>query len=331
MENETNRKPLLHVENLCKYFQITKHETLKAVDGISFDIFKGETLGVVGESGCGKSTLGRCIVRLYKPTSGKIEYDGQDITTLKNRAEELNYCKRVQMIFQNPYSSLNPRMTVLDTVGEGIRLYHKDYNRQQVSDAVEELLEKVGLGRDHISRFMHEFSGGQKQRIGIARALSVNPEFIVCDEPISALDVSIQAQVINMLKHLQKDMGLTYMFIAHDLSMVKYISDRIVVMYLGSVMEECSARVLYEHPLHPYTQGLLSAIPEPDPIRAKQAKDIIKGEIPSPINPKPYCKFAGRCPFVEPICRQSIPELREIEPGHLIACHLAEKMKGEKA
>lgn len=329
MPDEKTREPLVRVEGLCKYFQITKRDTLKAVDDISFDVYKGETLGVVGESGCGKSTMGRCLVRLYNPTAGKITYDGTDINTLKTREDQLKYCKKVQMIFQNPYSSLNPRMTVLDTVGEGIRLYHRDYTHEQVVEAAVQLLEKVGLGRDHLSRFMHEFSGGQKQRIGIARALSVDPEFIVCDEPISALDVSVQAQVVNMLKDLQKEMGLTYLFIAHDLSMVKYISDRIVVMYLGSVMETCDADTLYNRPLHPYTQALLSAIPEPDPVRAKQAKEIIKGEIPSPINPKPYCKFAGRCPFAQDICRQSIPPLCEVEPGHMVACHFPRTQEGE--
>lgn len=321
MQND-QRQPLIQVEHLCKYFQISKKETLKAVDDLNFSVYKGETLGVVGESGCGKSTMGRCLVRLYKPTSGTVTYDGADITKLADRSAEQAYCKQVQMIFQNPYSSLNPRMTVVDVVSEGIRLYHKDYSKAQVNEVVVDLLERVGLGQEHMSRFMHEFSGGQKQRIGIARALSVNPSFIVCDEPISALDVSIQAQVINMLKRLQKELGLTYLFIAHDLSVVKYISDRIIVMYLGSMMEECDADTLYRRPLHPYTQALLSAIPEADPIKARAGADIIKGEIPSPINPKPYCKFAGRCPRARDICKQSIPPLREIEPGHKVACHL---------
>lgn len=313
---------MLRVHELCKYFPISKKETLKAVDGVSFDLHWQETLGVVGESGCGKSTLGRCIVRLYTPTSGTITYNGRDITQLKTREETQAYCKEVQMIFQNPYSSLNPRMTVLDVVSEGIRLYHKDWSREQIKDAVVSLLERVGLGEEHLSRFVHEFSGGQKQRIGIARALSVNPKFIVCDEPISALDVSIQAQVINMLRHLQEDMGLTYLFIAHDLSVVKYISDRILVMYLGSVMELASSEDLYAHPLHPYTQGLLAAIPEPDPVKARKEHALIKGEIPSPINPKPFCRFANRCPHATDRCRQAIPDLKEVETDHWVACFL---------
>ena len=313
---------LLKVDHLCKYFQISPKEVLKAVDDVSFDLHRRETLGVVGESGCGKSTLGRCIVRLYKPTSGTITYDGKDITQLNTREQELNYCSQVQMIFQNPYSSLNPRMTVVDVVSEGMRLHHKDWDQAKVNEEVVKLLERVGLGREHMSRFMHEFSGGQKQRIGIARALSVHPEFIVCDEPISALDVSIQAQVINMLRHLQEDIGLTYLFIAHDLSVVKYISDRILVMYLGSVMELADSDHLYDNPLHPYTKGLLASIPEADPVKARQVHALMKGEIPSPINPKPFCKFANRCPHATDRCKQGIPELKEVEPGHWVACYL---------
>ena len=318
------QEPLMKVEHLCKYFPISKKETLKAVDDVTFTVRPRETVGVVGESGCGKSTMGRCIVRLYHPTSGKIYYKGKDITQIKTQEERQEYCKSVQMIFQNPYSSLNPRMTVVDVVGEGIRLYHKDYSSAQVNDKVVELLEKVGLGPEHMSRFMHEFSGGQRQRIGIARALSVSPKFIICDEPISSLDVSIQAQVINMLKNLQEEMGLTYLFIAHDLSVVKYISDRILVMYLGSVMEQADVEDLYNHPLHPYTQALLSSIPVADPVKARQEGQIIRGEVPSPINPKPFCRFAGRCPYCESKCREGIPELREVEPGHWVACYHVE-------
>lgn len=324
MPAEQNKEVLLQVDHLCKYFQISKKETLKAVDGVTFQLHRRETLGVVGESGCGKSTLGRCIVRLYKPTSGTITYDGKDVNQFSSRAEELDYCRHVQMIFQNPYSSLNPRMTVLDVVSEGMRLYHKDWNAEQMNEAVLELLHRVGLGQDHMSRFMHEFSGGQKQRIGIARALSVNPEFIVCDEPISALDVSIQAQVINMLRNLQEEIGLTYLFIAHDLSVVKYISDRILVMYLGGMVELANADDLYARPLHPYTQGLLAAIPEADPVKARQVHSLIQGEIPSPINPKPFCRFANRCPCATARCKEGIPELKEAEPGHWVACYLYE-------
>jgi oligopeptide/dipeptide ABC transporter ATP-binding protein len=322
MSAEQNKEVLLQVDHLCKYFQISKKETLKAVDGVSFQLHRRETLGVVGESGCGKSTLGRCIVRLYKPTAGTITYDGKDINKFSSRAQELDYCQHVQMIFQNPYSSLNPRMTVLDVVSEGMRLHHKDWDQKRLNDEVLTLLHRVGLGQDHMSRFMHEFSGGQKQRIGIARALSVNPEFIVCDEPISALDVSIQAQIINMLRNLQEEIGLTYLFIAHDLSVIKYISDRILVMYLGSVVELADADELYAHPLHPYTQGLLAAIPEADPVKARQTRGLMQGEIPSPINPKPFCRFANRCPHATAKCREGIPELKETAPGHWVACYL---------
>lgn len=316
------RKPLLRVENLCKYFRISKKEVLKAVDDVSFEVFPGETVGVVGESGCGKSTLGRCLVRLYNPTSGQIYYDGKDVSRLKSKVEKKEFCKNVQMIFQNPYASLNPRMTVKDIVGEGMKL-HGNYTTQQLDEKVLELLAKVGLNRDHMSRFAHEFSGGQKQRIGIARALSVDPKFIVCDEPISALDVSIQAQVINMLKNLQVEMGLTYLFIAHDLSVVKYISDRIVVMYLGSVVEQADVDELYRNPIHPYTKALLSSIPVADPVTArKSAAPAVSGEIPSPINPKPGCRFADRCPLAKSACKDSTPKLKEIKKGHWAACHL---------
>lgn len=322
MDDSEQKKPLLRVEGLSKHFKLSRDEILKAVDGITFSVYPGETVGVVGESGCGKSTMGRCLVRLYTPTAGKIYFEDKDIFGLATKEERQNFCKNVQMIFQNPYASLNPRMTVKEIVGEGIRLYHK-YSMAELDEHVERLLNKVGMNREHMSRFAHEFSGGQKQRIGIARALSVNPKFIVCDEPISALDVSIQAQVINMLKRLQEEMGLTYLFIAHDLSVVKYISDRIIVMYLGSIVEQADSDELYQNPLHPYTKGLLSSIPIAEPAKARKNADSgIMGEIPSPINPKPGCRFADRCPLAKPSCKDTTPELKEVEKGHWVACGL---------
>lgn len=323
MNKNEKREPLIKAEHLCKYFKLSPKETLKAVDDISFEIYKGETIGVVGESGCGKSTLGRCIVKLYEETSGDIWYKGKNLKEYKNKEARKEFCQNVQMIFQNPYASLNPRMTVKETVEEGIRLYHKEMSRKEIDEKVTDLLHTVGLSKDHMSRFSHEFSGGQKQRIGIARALSVDPEFIVCDEPISALDVSIQAQVINMLKRLQKERNLTYMFIAHDLSVVKYISDRVLVMYLGTMVETATAEELYSNPCHPYTKALLSAIPVANPEKARQSEEIpIEGEVVSPINPKPGCRFAGRCPYAKDICRQIVPERKEVAPQHFVACHL---------
>lgn len=322
MDNN-EKQPLVQVKNLCKYFQVSRHATLKAVDDVSFDINKGETVSLVGESGCGKSTTGRCMIRLYEPTKGQVFYDGKDIMTL-SREERKEFTKKVQMIFQNPYASLNPRMTVKEIVGEGLK--QQGIGAKEIEEKVEELLNTVGLNKDHMSRFPHEFSGGQRQRIGIARALSVDPEFIICDEPISALDVSIQAQVINMLKELQEKQGLTYLFIAHDLSVVKYISDRVVVMYLGTIVETAETEELYANPTHPYTKALLSAIPEADPHRAKANERIpIKGEIPSPINPKNCCRFAERCQYATERCFQEMPQLREIAPGHKVACHLTEE------
>lgn len=317
------KQPLIQVKNLCKYFQVSRHATLKAVDDVTFDIYKGETVSLVGESGCGKSTTGRCMIRLYEPTKGQVIYDGKDIMTF-SREEKKEFTKKVQMIFQNPYASLNPRMTVKEIVGEGLK--QQGVAQKDIDAKVEELLTTVGLNKDHMSRFPHEFSGGQRQRIGIARALSVDPEFIICDEPISALDVSVQAQVINMLKELQEKKGLTYLFIAHDLSVVKYISDRVVVMYLGTVVETADTEELYGNPTHPYTKALLSAIPEADPRRAKANERIpIKGEIPSPINPKKCCRFAERCQYATERCFQEMPKLREVAPGHKVACHLTEK------
>jgi len=318
----TEKQPLVQVQNLSKYFQLTKHDTLKAVDDVSFDIYEGETVGLVGESGCGKSTTGRCLVNLYTPTNGNVIYDGKDMHSSNSRKEKMEFCRNIQMIFQNPYSSLNPRMTVKDVVGEGIRL-HEKIGEKELDERIEELMKAVGLNRDHMSRFSHEFSGGQRQRIGIARALSVNPKFIVCDEPISALDVSIQAQVLNMLKNLQKERGLTYLFIAHDLSVVKYISDKVIVMYLGMIMEQADADELYKNPMHPYTKALLSAIPEADPHIAKNKQRImLKGEIPSPINPKECCRFVERCTYAKPICHEQIPQFKSLGSNHKVACHL---------
>ena len=311
------KQPLVQVKNLCKYFQINRHATLKAVDNMTFDIYKGETVSLVGESGCGKSTTGRCMIKLYQPTKGEVFYDGKDIFKLSH-AEKRDFCNKVQMIFQNPYSSLNPRMTVKEIVGEGLK--QQGIPQKEIDERVEKLLKMVGLNKDHMSRFPHEFSGGQRQRIGIARALSMEPEFIICDEPISALDVSIQAQVINMLKELQESLGLTYLFIAHDLSVVKYISDRVIVMYLGTMVETAETEELYDHPMHPYTQALLSAIPEADPIKAKANQRIaIKGEIPSPKN---CCRFAERCQYATERCFKEMPKLHEVSPGHQVACHL---------
>ncbi len=314
-----NSTPLVQVRNLSKYFTVGHKAVLKAVEDVSFDIYKGETVSLVGESGCGKSTTGRCLIRIYEPDNGQVFYEGKDINTF-NKREARDFTRKVQMIFQNPYASLNPRMTVKEIVGEGLKLAKMPAD--QIEARVQELLETVGLNKEHMSRFSHEFSGGQRQRIGIARALSVDPEFIICDEPISALDVSIQAQILNMLNQLQEERGLTYLFIAHDLSVVKYISDRVIVMYLGMVVETAPTEELFAHPTHPYTQALLSAIPEADPKRARASHRIpIQGEIPSPVNPKPGCRFADRCAYATDICRQKEPENREIRPGHFMACH----------
>lgn len=329
------RQPLLKVENLDKFFKISNHQILKAVENVSFKIFEAETVGLVGESGCGKSTTGRCIVKLHKPTSGKIFFKEKEIFTnkyskeylkahkgVKNSKVNMDFCKNVQMIFQNPYSSLNPRMTVKDIIGEGLKLHNK-YNQKEIDEKIEELLKLVGLSKDHISRFPHEFSGGQRQRIGIARALSVDPKFIVCDEPISALDVSVQAQVINMLKKIQEDRNLTYLFIAHDLSVVKYISDRVIVMYLGTIVEQAKAEDLYKNPMHPYTKALLSSISVADPIVARQNKGtILRGEISSPINPKNRCRFAERCSYVMPICKKEKPKIKYYDNQHMVSCYL---------
>jgi oligopeptide transport system ATP-binding protein len=312
---------LVQVKNLKKYFKVGKNATLKAVDNVSFDIKKGETLGLVGESGCGKTTCGRTVLGLYSASGGEVLFDGVDIHKFDNK-EKKEFTKRAQIIFQDPYASLNPRMTVGDIIGEGIDI-HCIYSGQDRTNRIYELLGLVGLNKEHASRFPHEFSGGQRQRIGIARALAIEPEFIVCDEPISALDVSIQAQIVNLLIKLQKELGLTYLFIAHDLSMVKHISDRVGVMYLGTMVELASSHDLYEKPLHPYTQALLSAIPIPDPeIERNRKRIMLEGEVPSPINPKPGCRFAGRCRYVKPVCLEKDPEFKEVEKDHFVACHL---------
>ena len=319
------KEVLIEVKDLKKYFQVGKHATLKAVDGVNFKIYKGETLGLVGESGCGKTTCGKTVMGLYEATGGQVIFDGTDIHSL-NRKEKKEFTKRAQIIFQDPYSSLNPRMTVEDLIGEGIDI-HGLYKGEERKQKIHELLELVGLNKEHALRFPREFSGGQRQRIGIARALAVEPEFIVCDEPISALDVSIQAQVVNLLIELQKKKNLTYLFIAHDLSMVKHISDRVGVMYLGNMVEFASSDELYSEPLHPYTKALMSAIPIPDPDEEKKKKRIpIEGEIPSPINPKPGCRFAARCRYATDACREATPELVEVKPDHFVACHRVKEL-----
>ena len=313
---------LIEVHNLKKYFPVKtgfmKMNHVKAVDDVSFYIEKGETLGLVGESGCGKTTLGRTILRLHEPTEGKIIYKGEDIT----HVDMLPYRRKMQIIFQDPYASLDPRMTVGDIIGEALDIHKMYSSKAERRDKINALLDIVGLNTEHANRFAHEFSGGQRQRIGIARALAVDPEFIVCDEPISALDVSIQAQVVNMLEDLQADRGFTYLFIAHDLSVVKHISSRIGVMYLGHMVELAKSNELYRKPLHPYTQTLLSAIPIADP-KASRAKQriILQGDIPSPMNPPSGCTFRTRCPYATEECAQSAPEFKEWEPGHFAACH----------
>jgi oligopeptide/dipeptide ABC transporter ATP-binding protein len=313
------KKILVEVQNLTQEFKIGK-KSFKAIQGLNLQIFAGETLGLVGESGCGKSTVGRTLLRLQEPSCGKVIFDGIDLSQLKTK-EMKRMRRRMQIVFQDPYASLNPRMTVQDIVGEPLDI-HKLAKGEGRKTRIEECLKLVGLNPHHMSRFPHEFSGGQRQRIGIARALAVEPEFIICDEPISALDVSVQAQVVNLLKKLQKEMGLTYLFIAHDLSMIKYISDRVAVMYLGQLMELTSAEELYQNPLHPYTQALLSSIPIPDPaIEKKRQRIVLKGEVPNPLTPPPGCPFSCRCPHATEYCREAPPKLREVKPGHFGACH----------
>jgi oligopeptide transport system ATP-binding protein len=319
--------PLLRVHELVKNFPVRgglfarEIEYVHAVDRVSFEIAAGETLGLVGESGSGKSTTGRCILRLIEPTSGEVWFAGRNVTALGANALR-SLCRDMQIIFQDPFASLNPRMTVGTIIGEALTIHNLAASRKAFEDRVVELLETVGLQADHMRRYPHEFSGGQRQRIGIARALAVEPKLIICDEPVSALDVSIQAQVINLLEDLQQKFGLTYLFIAHDLSVVEHISDRVAVMYLGRVVEVASARDLYAAPLHPYTEALLSAIPVPDP-KVRRKRIMLQGEVPSALAPPPGCHFHTRCPIRKlPLCADEVPQLRESRPGHWVACHL---------
>ncbi len=319
MMNQTDY--LLEVIGLKKYFKVGGRKTLRAVDGVSFYIRKGETLGVVGESGCGKTTCGRTCLGIYDKTDGQVLYRGADVHCM-NRAERQKFTKQAQIIFQDPYASLDPKMKIQNIIAEGIRAHKMASGRDEIQERVSTLLKTVGLDPGYGSRYVHEFSGGQRQRIGIARALAVEPEFIVCDEPISALDVSIQAQIVNLLDRLQEERGLTYLFIAHDLSMVKYISDRVMVMYLGKIMEITTSKALYHSPRHPYTRALLSAIPIPDPAMAKKKVRIpMEGEMPSPVNPPRGCRFQNRCPYAVEICREAEPDLKEIGEEHYAACH----------
>ncbi len=321
-------QPLIEVRHLKQYFNINtgffKSTPLKAVDDISFTIREGETLGLVGESGCGKTTAGRTILHLYQPTAGEIIYRGKSIKTPKDVEE---FRTKATMVFQDPYSSLDPRMTVADIIGEPLDVHHMYKSQEERRQKILELMDHVGLNSEHAARYAHEFSGGQRQRVGIARALAVDPDFIVCDEPVSALDVSIQAQVINMFDELQDQMGLTYLFIAHDLLVVRHISDRIAVMYLGRMVELADADEIYNRPLHPYTKALISAVPVPDPNVARANKRIaLTGEIPSPLNAPPGCPFHTRCPYAKPMCSESMPPFKEVEKGRFVACHRTEEI-----
>lgn len=325
----TDSKKLVEIQNLKQYFPVKggklfEKMVVKAVDDVSFYINKGETLGLVGESGCGKTTTGRTLLRLHEPTGGKIFYDGVDIT----HAKMLPYRRKMQIVFQDPYASLDPRMTVGDIVGEAIDIHHLASGPKERRERIIELLSLVGLNSEHANRYPHEFSGGQRQRVGIARALAVNPEFIVCDEPISALDVSIQAQVVNMFEELQEQMGLTYLFIAHNLSVVKHISDRIGVMYLGKLVELADNYELTFHSVHPYTRSLISAIPLADPKTMRSSKRIVlQGDVPSPVNPPSGCRFRTRCPYADEQCAAEEPEFKEVSSGHFAACHHLDRVK----
>ena len=320
--------PLLKVEGLKQYFRVNKNFTVKAVDDVSFEIYPGETYGLVGESGSGKSTIGRSIIRLYDPTAGKITFDGQDISGRLTHAQNNTLRTQMQMIFQDPMASLNPRKKVEDIIGEGLDIHHLCKTQAERREKVEKILAKVGLAPEHAERYPHQFSGGQRQRVGIARALAVNPEFIVCDEPVSALDVSIQAQVVNMFEDLQQEMGLTYLFIAHDLSVVKHISNRIGVMYLGKLVELADSFELIAHSVHPYTRSLISAIPVADPVTARQSHRIVlQGDVPSPLNPPSGCRFRTRCPYADERCAAEVPEFKEVSSGHWAACHHLDKVK----
>ena len=319
---------LVEIKHLKEYFNINtgmfSSKPLKAVDDVSFAIRKGETLGLVGESGCGKTTVGRTLLHLYKPTAGEIWFNGKQIVTKRDIAE---YRKKTAMVFQDPYSSLNPRMTVSDIIGEPLDIHKMYADKKERMEKILAMMAKVGLNSEHASRYAHEFSGGQRQRIGIARSLVTNPEFVVCDEPVSALDVSIQAQVINMFRDLQEEMDLTYLFIAHDLLVVRHISDRIAVMYLGKLVELADAKEIYDHPMHPYSKSLMSAVPVPDPkvARANQ-RVVLHGDIPSPLNAPSGCPFRTRCPYACDACAESMPELKELSTGHFVACHRAEEI-----
>ena len=312
---------IVEAKDLCKYFKAGKNQTLKAVDGVNIRLEKGETLGLVGESGCGKTTCGRTLVKLYDATSGTVMFEGKDVSKLKGK-ELLGFRKDAQIIFQDPYASLDPRMTIGEIITEGMNV-HFHLSEKEKEEKVNDLLHKVGLNAEYANRFAHELSGGQRQRVGIARALAVEPKFIVCDEPISALDVSIQAQIVNLLIKLQREMGLTYLFISHDLSMVRHISSEVGVMYLGSLIEYARVDELYDNMLHPYTQSLISAVPVADPKLAKENKRIIlEGDVPSPINPAPGCPFRSRCRYAKDICSQAKPELKAVNDKHKVACHL---------
>lgn len=323
MSNDKKTTPLVEVKDLKQYFNIStgmfKSKPLKAVDGVSFSINRKETLGLVGESGCGKTTVGRTLLNLYKPTGGEIWYDGKQIVT---KQDITDFRQKATMVFQDPYSSLNPRMTVADIIGEPLDIHNLYSSKEERREKILQFMDYVGLNSEHASRYAHEFSGGQRQRIGIARSLAVDPEFIVCDEPVSALDVSIQAQVINMFEELQDKLGLTYLFIAHDLLVVRHISDRIAVMYLGKIVEMADANEIYEHPLHPYSKALMSAVPVPDPNIARANKRItLEGDIPSPLNAPSGCPFRTRCPHATEQCAAQVPEFKEVSKGHFVACH----------
>ena len=326
---EIKEQYLLEAKNLSKYFPVKNFfgktiQQVKAVDRVSLSIKRGETFGLVGESGCGKSTLGRTLIRMYEPTDGTLIYDGDDITKIKGK-ELLSYHKRMQIIFQDPYSALDPHQNVREIMAEPISVFEK-LSEKEMEQRIVGLLEKVGMKADDMGKYAYEFSGGQRQRIGIARALSVHPEFLLCDEPISALDVSIQAQVVNVLEDLQKELGLTYLFVAHDLSMVRHISDRIGVMYLGTMVELAESYELNRHPLHPYTKTLLSAVPVPDPrVSRSRQRIVLEGDIPSPMNPPSGCRFHTRCPYATEKCKQVVPTFKEYEKGHWVACHLLEE------
>ena len=319
------KRPLIEVKNLKKYFQVGSGKTLHAVDDVSFSLEKGQTLGLVGESGCGKSTVGTVIMRLQDPTSGELLFEGKDIFKCKNRKENLQYCKEMRIVFQDPYSSLNPKKTIRSILSEGYLIHHT-VSKKDLNDVLALLSEKTGISKDMWDQYPHELDGGKRQVVGIARALSMNPKFIVCDEPVSSLDVSVQAKVLNLLMDLQKEMNLSYLFISHDLSVVKHISDRIAVMYLGQIVETADKETLFADTRHPYSIALLSAIPKVD-VENKVSRIVLKGDVPSPINPKPVCRFANRCWMSQPICFEQEPELKEVSPGHCVKCHFAEKSR----